>query len=410
MEWFAHIINRIKANYEHRRRRLETDGVLGYAAGHSGYVLLIVMVICTMLISVSSDFLLNAQININYMKRFRDEAIAQSVAEAGLTLGRIILQADDRGVMLPGLSGANTDKSIDSYKDIWAIDFPEVDLGSGTVKVIIRDEQSKINISAVSTQYVERSPFYSILDRFFINMGFPSDYSEAVLDWVDKDDTKTGNGAETYDYYSTLPVPYNAANAPFDSIDQLLLVKHFTPEVYYGFGGGNALEEAENESLVDSNTMIESVDMMEIMSQATGEDTGDTTDDEEEDDLEIEIGTERSRALDEYLRAHGNSDVFNAHINKININTAPYRVLISLTDDMTDDAVKSLIRHRIDSPFKNVEEASEYITDELVRKNTLTTHSDLFRITSIGYVHGNYVTIEAVYDRSTKEFYYYSVR
>lgn len=399
------ILKKIKDDYQKRQIRLEQDGIFFYLKKSNGYVLIIVMVICTLLISVSSEFLLNAQININYMKRFRNEASAQSAAEAGINLAQMLLEADRRGLSLPSLPGSNSDKTIDTYNDIWAMDFPEIEIGRGSVKIIIRDEQSKINISAVSTEIVDKTPFYSILERFTNNMGFPVDYAEAVIDWVDTDSTKTGNGAESFDYYSTLPVPYEAANTKFDSIDQLLLVKYFTPEIFYGFGGGNAALDAENESIVDTNAPVSGLDIGALVSGEEGEASG-----EDEEEEEIPIGPERSRRLSDYLRAHGDTEEFNAQINRININTATYRVLLSLTDEMTDEDVVNIIKRRNREPFKKVDDASEFINDELIRNDALTTSSNLFRITSIGYVHGDFISIEMVYDRSRKKIHYYSVQ
>jgi type II secretory pathway component PulK len=401
------VFNKIIKNYNNRKDKLLTNGLASYLNLDKGYVLSIVLVISTLLISISIDFLLSAQVNNNYMKKFRDEAHAQTIAEAGLSFAHTILKADTRGISIPGISGVNKNKSIDTNNDIWAMDFPEMEIGRGSVKIIITDEQSKLNISAVATKYVEQTPFYSVLERFIINMGFPVDYAEAILDWVDDNDVKIGNGAETYDYYSTLPQPYEAANAPFDSIDQLLLIKHFSPEIFYGFAGGNSEEEAEDETLVDSNNHSSGLDIMGLIS---GNEESEEQDESEEVEEEIPVGKERSRRLSEYFRAHGNSEVFNANINKININTASYRVLLALSDEITEEQVTNLIKRRNEKPFIKADDAKEFIQDELIRKNIITTNSSLFRIKSIAYVNNNFITIEAVYDRSANEYYYYSVR
>ena len=43
----------------------------------------------------------------------------------------------------------------------------------------------------------------------------------------------TGMGAENV-YYLSLPQPYHAKNAPFDTMDELLWVKGIDPETFYG--------------------------------------------------------------------------------------------------------------------------------------------------------------------------------
>jgi general secretion pathway protein K len=67
----------------------------------------------------------------------------------------------------------------------------------------------------------------------------PYDIVPSLIDWTDADEhvtclpfVKNHNlGAES-DYYTTLSPPYKAANSPFDSIDQLLLVKGVPPAAF----------------------------------------------------------------------------------------------------------------------------------------------------------------------------------
>ena len=209
------------------------------------------------------------------------------------------------------------------------------------------------------------------------------DYADSVADWVDRDNSRTGNGAETYDHYSTLQKPYSAANAPLESIDRLLLVRYFSPEIYYGFGGGNMTQEKEEGNLVESNDEITSLDMLSIMESVSGdsEDTAAEEDTEESDEEEIPVGPESSRRLDKYLRTNGDPKLFNSQVNKININTAPYRVLRSIAPDMTDNDVRQIILRRRVKPFKKVDDVKEFIRDDLIRRNCLTVNSNLFRIT-----------------------------
>ena len=56
---------------------------------------------------------------------------------------------------------------------------------------------------------------------------------DAIKDWIDGDDEVTGYGAES-SYYSSLDPPYKAKNAPFDCIEELLMVKGVTKEIFYG--------------------------------------------------------------------------------------------------------------------------------------------------------------------------------
>ncbi len=63
--------------------------------------------------------------------------------------------------------------------------------------------------------------------------GMTVEIAEAILDWLDEDDEARIEGAE-FDYYSTLPTPYEPANGPLQSVDELLLVKGVTPTLLFG--------------------------------------------------------------------------------------------------------------------------------------------------------------------------------
>ena len=60
------------------------------------------------------------------------------------------------------------------------------------------------------------------------------DYADMIKDWVDIDDSRSPYGAESSDYYLNLEYSYKAKNAAMDSIDELLMLKDMTPEIYYG--------------------------------------------------------------------------------------------------------------------------------------------------------------------------------
>jgi len=401
-----------KQNYNNRKEFLDNHNVYDYLFNNKGFVLIIVLIISSMLIIASSEFLLNAQININYIKKFKDETQAEILAEAGFNVAKLILEADKKGQGGGMIKSANSDKNIDCYDDLWAMDFPEIDLENGSVKIEIRDEQSKINLNAVSTEFVEKTPYYNMLSRFFANIGFPVDLSDCVADWTDIDNNRFPYGAETYDYYSILPRPYAAKNAPFDSIDELLMVKGFTPEIFYGFGGGNYGKE---EDLVDSNTGISSFSLDDITLPDEKSTTGENSDEESKDNkeseiAEIKVGKEKSRKLSNYLRVYGDPANYLSTSNKININTAPFRVILTLTEDMTEDTATQIIKRRMATPFKNSQEVSEFITDQNTIKNIISVNSEIFSIRTTGMVSKNKVVFNYIYNRDSKKTYYFSIQ
>ncbi|HOT20883.1 MAG TPA: hypothetical protein PLX22_13125, partial [Spirochaetota bacterium] len=67
-----------------------------------------------------------------------------------------------------------------------------------------------------------------------------------------------------------------------------------------------------------------------------------------------------------------------------------------------------LIRRRLQKPFKNVDEISDIITDENVRKNLLTVRSYIFQIRSIGKVGSTTLSIIIFYHRERKQIIFWS--
>lgn len=65
---------------------------------------------------------------------------------------------------------------------------------------------------------------------------------DAITDWMDADTAKHPNGAES-EYYLGLRPPYRAKNARLDSVDELLMIRGVTPELYFGVDGMPGLRD-----------------------------------------------------------------------------------------------------------------------------------------------------------------------
>ncbi|MEM6473198.1 MAG: type II secretion system protein GspK, partial [Planctomycetota bacterium] len=63
--------------------------------------------------------------------------------------------------------------------------------------------------------------------------GMSEELADAIMDWLDEDEEPRPFGAEL-EYYSTLPTPYEPANGPLQSVEELLLVSGMTPTLLFG--------------------------------------------------------------------------------------------------------------------------------------------------------------------------------
>ena len=134
------------------------------------------------------------------------------------------------------------------FNGIWAqpVDFLPID--GGGIRGHIEDLQGRFNLNNIGVGvlntnapagtgatgpmvYIEQ--FDRLLDNLpnfdaskYHGMGY------AIRDWIDADDQRSNtNGAEDQDYLSQDP-PYRAANQPFRSISELMLVRGMTKELY----------------------------------------------------------------------------------------------------------------------------------------------------------------------------------
>jgi general secretion pathway protein K len=177
---------------------------------------------------------------------FKEGAEKKFLAEAGI----------ERGIMELFYRNANKNQSIVlEGREVWKIDGTpyKSQMADGEYSVRITDEAGKININAITDASSD------ILRNLLKNLGVQEEEAntivDSLLDWKDADDLRHLNGAES-DYYMSLPNPYKAKDANFDTVEELLLVKGMTPEILYGNG--------EKKGIVDFLTVNSNSKMIKI--------------------------------------------------------------------------------------------------------------------------------------------------
>jgi len=152
------------------------------------------------------------------------------------------------------------------------------ELHPGKFSLYMEDMESKFNLSVIRDER-----FMPVLQRALERIGSvpiqTSEIVESYLDWVDPDDNKRTQGAETPYYLNFKPdAPYVAKNGLMDDVSEFLMIKGMTPEVYFGasragsrrrFGaapkatslGGTAEAEGASVGLMDLFTTVSSAGM-----------------------------------------------------------------------------------------------------------------------------------------------------
>ncbi|WP_320046860.1 type II secretion system protein GspK [uncultured Ilyobacter sp.] len=126
----------------------------------------------------------------------------------------------------------------------YSIVAPRYDGVRNTMRFGITPESAKLNLNHASDEQIEQlvTPLLVALE-----IENAPELVAAILDWRDTDDETREGGAEN-DYYNALNPgpPYNAKNGPFDTVEELLLVRGITAAILYG-------EDVNRNGILDEN-------------------------------------------------------------------------------------------------------------------------------------------------------------
>lgn len=185
-----------------------------------GIALIMVLWVLTILMVLVLSFTYMTRTETDAAISFRDGVAGKFLAEAGI----------QRGVI--EIFYKNNAPQTEENK-VWRKDGTpyRVQTDNGSFLVSITDESGKVDIN--------KAPEV-ILRGLFKGLGIEEKNADiivdSILDWKDADDLHRLHGAEN-DYYMSLPNPYKAKNAGFDTLEELIMVRGITPEILYGDGG-----------------------------------------------------------------------------------------------------------------------------------------------------------------------------
>lgn len=189
-----------------------------------GIILIIVLWVLTILMVIVLSFSVMTRSETYATLAFKEGMEKKFLAEAGIERG--IVELFYRNLY-------KAQEMLQEDRQVWKVDGTPyaVPMSNGQITIKIIDESGKIDINNLS----DLSGI--ILQALLVNTGVPDQEASAIvdsiLDWKDADDLRRLNGAES-DYYMSLPNPYKAKNAKFDTLEELLLVKGMKPDILFG--------------------------------------------------------------------------------------------------------------------------------------------------------------------------------
>jgi len=213
-----------------------------------GIALLLTLLVLTLLVALILEFDAEARREYRDAAAFRDNFKATVLARAAVQAARGTLQQDLAKDRKAG-------QFFDSSTDLWALPIRDYAIGDGLLTGQVEDERGKLNLNdlAAGGDLIAKKARVQRVKRLFELLQINPDLVDAIVDWVDQDETPEPAGAESL-YYQTLRPSYRAANAPLQTLLELRLIKGMTPDIMAKLSKVVTVYPQEGQSKVNLNT------------------------------------------------------------------------------------------------------------------------------------------------------------
>jgi general secretion pathway protein K len=155
---------------------------------------------------------------LRQMQNLTDRTQADSMRRAALDWIGILLMREAK------------DGPTDHLGEDWAKQYPPLPYDGGTIVATISDAQARFNLNNLVKGGNGSAPDIAYFQKLLRLLDVNPVLAEAVVDWIDADSVTRAGGAEDVEYLSS-ERPYRAANQPMVSVEELRLIKGFTPEI-----------------------------------------------------------------------------------------------------------------------------------------------------------------------------------
>jgi len=220
---------------------------------NDGAALITVILIIVILVAVVIELNRSTRADIYDAANLSDGIKLTYIAKSGFYGASALLSS----------SSNNYDSLLDDWAKMETISmqsntlFPE-----GYFIARIEDESGKIPLNKLIKGEEYNESIREMLIRLLSQQEFGLDARkvdeivDSIKDWIDADDNTSSYGAES-GYYASQDSPYKAKNAPLDCIEELLMVKGITKEIFYGTKDKPSLVKyvtVDSEGLININT------------------------------------------------------------------------------------------------------------------------------------------------------------
>jgi general secretion pathway protein K len=190
-----------------------------------GVALLAVLLGIALMTLVVVDFAMTSGLGFVEAANQANELRASYLARSAIGVGLGLLAADAR-------SDAESSSPIDSLNDVWAVPFPPMSLGGGTVSLSITDEARKINLNSMVSQNNQINPVaIAKVTRLFTILDVDTELVQGIIDWITPSGANDPGGGAA-EYYMGLQPPYQPRYGPMPTIADLQMVQGFNESIF----------------------------------------------------------------------------------------------------------------------------------------------------------------------------------
>lgn len=186
----------------------------------SGVALILALLVTALMAAVVVEMIYEVHISTASVTMYSEGQEASIAAEGGIELA---------GTVLSSMRDAQ------GYVSFGGEYYIEQTLSEGrkTIRLRAEDESAKVPINIiVGSNGSKNGWYYGIYLRLLRELELDESLAETLADWLDADDEPRPLGAESVDHYMNLNPGYASRDGRLKSLEELLLVKGYTPEVF----------------------------------------------------------------------------------------------------------------------------------------------------------------------------------
>jgi len=206
-----------------------------FLQNNKGIALILTILIISLLVSLTLQFNRSMRSDVHAAANLRDGIKLGCIAKSGFNYSLAVLLGDA------------SEGKVDSLHETWAdpktLSENSASLfNQGRFEAQVLDHSARIQINSLVNdqqpqQFVpaQRDILKRLLTQFNLEDEEAETIINAIKDWIDSDSTDTDEFSRAENaYYQGLERPYACKNAPMDFLEELLLVRGITEELFYG--------------------------------------------------------------------------------------------------------------------------------------------------------------------------------